>query len=338
MPGRKYTNGSEYRYGFNGKELDTDEGLVQYDYGFRIYDPRLARFKSVDPLSGSYPYYTPYQFAGNMPIAAIDLDGLEQYVVIYYKDQQGNTTEIQIRAIFDNKGDVLNQHVHKVGQTKDIAKGNVLVFESYEQKNGYENMKLIDERNTRKSQLTAEELTVFKLKKQEQEKGKTQSLAYGGNPTGGPHQYQSQNFENADTKTFSAIYGIVPPDKKDPPDPTFSLNNFHWDKKGNMDNQHNTDMYKRIAGWLKSNPDHKLDVGVSGIDDAAKKKGKVLITWNDVLEDNLFSKDITYGDRTDNVIKQIRQNVSKYGGDVKRLNLRRGGLNAGSNTVKVIKK
>ena len=49
---------------------------VQYDYGFRIYDSRMARFLSVDPLTSSYPMLTPYQFASNSPIAAIDLDGL----------------------------------------------------------------------------------------------------------------------------------------------------------------------------------------------------------------------------------------------------------------------
>jgi hypothetical protein len=31
----------------------------------------------VDPLTASYPFYTPYQFAGNSPIYNIDLDGLE---------------------------------------------------------------------------------------------------------------------------------------------------------------------------------------------------------------------------------------------------------------------
>ena len=51
---------------------------AQYDYGFRIYDPRVGRFLSVDPLTASYPWYTPYQFAGNNPIQFIDLDGLEQ--------------------------------------------------------------------------------------------------------------------------------------------------------------------------------------------------------------------------------------------------------------------
>lgn len=33
----------------------------------RIYDPRVGKFLSVDPLAKQYPFYTPYQFAGNMP-------------------------------------------------------------------------------------------------------------------------------------------------------------------------------------------------------------------------------------------------------------------------------
>jgi hypothetical protein len=47
------------------------------DYGFRIYDPRLGRFLSVDPISASYAWLTPYQYASNRPIVAKDLDGLE---------------------------------------------------------------------------------------------------------------------------------------------------------------------------------------------------------------------------------------------------------------------
>lgn len=72
-------NEGRYRYGFNGKENDNEvkgEGNQQ-DYGFRIYDPRLGRFLSVDPLTDEYPWYTPYQFAGNDVIRHIDLDGLE---------------------------------------------------------------------------------------------------------------------------------------------------------------------------------------------------------------------------------------------------------------------
>src|SRR5690606_13112590 len=77
--------GAGYKYGFNGKERDDEvsgSGNV-YDYGFRIYNPRLGKFLSVDPLTASYPMLTPYQFASNMPIAAIDKDGLEAYIVVF---------------------------------------------------------------------------------------------------------------------------------------------------------------------------------------------------------------------------------------------------------------
>ncbi len=79
MPGRKFRTGSVYRYGFNGKENDNDvkgEGNQQ-DYGMRIYDPRLGRFLSEDPLTQSYPELTPYQYASNRPVDGTDLDGLE---------------------------------------------------------------------------------------------------------------------------------------------------------------------------------------------------------------------------------------------------------------------
>ena len=77
MGERTYSN-SEYRYGFNGKENDNDFGSHIQDYGFRLYSAAEARFLSVDPLTNSYPFYTPYQFAGNKPIKYIDLDGLEE--------------------------------------------------------------------------------------------------------------------------------------------------------------------------------------------------------------------------------------------------------------------
>ncbi|MCC6584900.1 MAG: AHH domain-containing protein [Chitinophagales bacterium] len=67
---------NKYRFGFNGKEQD-NEIAGQQDYGLRIYDNRLIRFKSIDPLTSKYPYLTPYQFASNSPIAGVDLDGGE---------------------------------------------------------------------------------------------------------------------------------------------------------------------------------------------------------------------------------------------------------------------
>ena len=78
MLGRSY-QANKYRYGFNGKENDNEvkgEGNQQ-DYGMRIYDPRITRFLSVDPITKQYPELTPYQFASNRPIDGIDMDGLE---------------------------------------------------------------------------------------------------------------------------------------------------------------------------------------------------------------------------------------------------------------------
>ncbi len=86
MPGRQFKAGSPYRYGFNGKENDKEvkgEGNQQ-DYGMRIYDPRLGKFLSVDPITNKYPELTPYQFASNRPIDGIDLDGLEWWKKAIY--------------------------------------------------------------------------------------------------------------------------------------------------------------------------------------------------------------------------------------------------------------
>ena len=89
-----------YLDGFNVKELDKNGefgSLNDYDYGFRIYNPGIGRFLSVDSLTGSYPELTPYQFASNMPIQAVDLDGLEMYYAANgnYLGRNGASTEIR---------------------------------------------------------------------------------------------------------------------------------------------------------------------------------------------------------------------------------------------------
>lgn len=64
-----------YSFDFNGKETDSETGLQ--DYGFRIYNKSYGKFLSVDPYEKYYPYWTPYQFCGNIPIRYVDLDGKE---------------------------------------------------------------------------------------------------------------------------------------------------------------------------------------------------------------------------------------------------------------------
>ena len=75
QPGRKYSNGSGYRYGFNGKENDRDITTSDYDFGARIYDGRLGKWLSVDPFASKTPDESPFITFGNNPIVNIDPDG-----------------------------------------------------------------------------------------------------------------------------------------------------------------------------------------------------------------------------------------------------------------------
>jgi|GEM_PF-1546603 len=63
------------RYGFNGKEKVGEMFPGGYDFGERIYDSRIARFLSIDPIWREYPDWGPYLFAGNNPIRYIDIMG-----------------------------------------------------------------------------------------------------------------------------------------------------------------------------------------------------------------------------------------------------------------------
>jgi RHS repeat-associated protein len=99
LSGRSWSAG--YRYGFNGKELDTQGmggGGNTYDYGFRIYNPYLGRFLSIDPLTSSYPWNSTYAFAENRIIDGIDLDGCK-YVSINRHTIDGVTVQLNINKV-----------------------------------------------------------------------------------------------------------------------------------------------------------------------------------------------------------------------------------------------
>ena len=102
MHKRSYEN-EEYTYSFNGKELDKSTGWQ--DYGFRDYNPVYKRFDRVDPLTVSYPFYSPYQFAGNTPISAVDLDGLEIYFSQSGQHIGSWGTSTELRVINDSRVD-----------------------------------------------------------------------------------------------------------------------------------------------------------------------------------------------------------------------------------------
>ena len=63
-------------YLYNGKEFIEAHGWNTYDYGFRGYYAPIARFTSIDPLAEQTPWQSPYAYAGNNFINAIDWMGL----------------------------------------------------------------------------------------------------------------------------------------------------------------------------------------------------------------------------------------------------------------------
>ncbi|MEZ5059885.1 MAG: RHS repeat-associated core domain-containing protein, partial [Saprospiraceae bacterium] len=84
---------SGYRFGFQGQEQDNEAKGVgnSLDFGARVYDPRLGRWLSRDPLAEKYIGWSPYNFVLNTPIRAIDPNG--EYV--YFVNSEGIVTKVE---------------------------------------------------------------------------------------------------------------------------------------------------------------------------------------------------------------------------------------------------
>jgi RHS repeat-associated protein len=114
-----------YRYGFQGQEKDDEiKGSGNsINYKYRMHDPRLGRFMSVDPLFKDYPWNSPYAFSENRVIDGIDLEG-QEYL---------NTTVYQVELVVlenENYEFILNKMNESVTKSNDNPPG-------YSQKNFY---------------------------------------------------------------------------------------------------------------------------------------------------------------------------------------------------------
>ncbi|KAA3633754.1 MAG: RHS repeat-associated core domain-containing protein, partial [Bacteroidetes bacterium] len=93
--------GPENDYLYNGKELD--DNLGWYYYGFRMFDPAIARFTGVDPIADQFPHVSVFNYAENEPVGHIDLHGLQQ------EDPELSPRKTHVRAKFSFE---LNQGVY----------------------------------------------------------------------------------------------------------------------------------------------------------------------------------------------------------------------------------
>ncbi|NOG95152.1 MAG: hypothetical protein HND27_05175 [Bacteroidetes bacterium] len=71
QPNPNNLNANQYRYGFGGMEQDKQSS--SYTTYFRQYDPRIARWKSTDPVT--QPWQSPYTAFDNNPIFYTDPSG-----------------------------------------------------------------------------------------------------------------------------------------------------------------------------------------------------------------------------------------------------------------------
>jgi RHS repeat-associated protein len=118
MVGRTFSAGA-YRYGFNGKENDNEvkgEGNTTA-YEARIYDSRLGRWLSIDPLAHKFAGLSTYMNSENNPIYFMDNDGREPN-----RSQAANWSQIKtvLTNYFNNPA---NQSIHKLRYTETAGGG-----------------------------------------------------------------------------------------------------------------------------------------------------------------------------------------------------------------------
>jgi RHS repeat-associated protein len=88
--GRSYSSSNQYRYGFNGKEHEYDIASGDYDFGARVYDSRLGRWLSLEPLLPLLPGSSPYTYSVNNPL--------------FYREPDGKWFEVSIKK-YNKKGE-----------------------------------------------------------------------------------------------------------------------------------------------------------------------------------------------------------------------------------------
>ncbi|MGV0752403.1 DUF6443 domain-containing protein [Empedobacter brevis] len=131
---------ANYKYKYNGKELQDEFNINLYDYGARNYDPTIGRWFNVDPLAEKYYELSPYNYAVNNPVFFVDPDGMAVEDIIKININTG-VINIQKAAgddvvqIVDNKGNVIKDEKGKdqsytYGKNGSFLKENNISYEN----------------------------------------------------------------------------------------------------------------------------------------------------------------------------------------------------------------
>jgi RHS repeat-associated protein len=105
---------------------------TSYNFKYRVHDPRVGRFLSLDPLSKEYPWNSPYAFAENKVIRYVELEGLEIGNPFKYEIKTTNDAiaEGMSRGVpFANEADEKSflRRQERIGVQREVAKDILLI-------------------------------------------------------------------------------------------------------------------------------------------------------------------------------------------------------------------
>ena len=155
LPNR-HGSSTAYRYGFQGQEKDDEikgEGN-SINYTYRMHDPRVGRFFTVDPLARSFAHNSPYAFSENRVMDGIELEGRE-FSRVEGNNLQNGKKDIKIKLSFRvvKEGDYPVNYVQLTHQFISFvenlsgydADGNHISFEATYDSNATINLIFTDE-------------------------------------------------------------------------------------------------------------------------------------------------------------------------------------------------
>ncbi|WP_298309688.1 DUF6443 domain-containing protein [uncultured Aquimarina sp.] len=97
---------SEHKYGFNGVEEENELGLDMLSMDLRKYDPAIARWTSIDPVT--HHSMSPYNAFDNNPVFWADPSGADAWTYVgngqYKNNRTSETTDDWQRAVSETDG------------------------------------------------------------------------------------------------------------------------------------------------------------------------------------------------------------------------------------------
>ena len=125
LSGRSF-NSNSYKYGFGGKEKidEINGGGNDYDFNNRIYDSRLGRWLSLDPLQDKYPDMSPYSFVSNNPLRFTDPTGA--FLLDVHQRITNEAFKAPWKKAFSNDGDRIEFQMGVRGDGSMLLGGGIV--------------------------------------------------------------------------------------------------------------------------------------------------------------------------------------------------------------------